>query len=87
MVAVAVLVVAVELAAVVVAVLVAADVALVAADVVAVAFLAAADYSAVAVLSHQLLLFHQVADVALLTRLFHLAFGFQTELLSRFLTR
>ena len=86
MVAVAVHVVAVELAAVVVAVLVAADVALVAADVVAAAFLAAADYSAVAVLS-QLLLFHQVADVDLLTRLFHLAFGFQTELLSRFLTR
>ena len=78
-------VVAVELAAVVVAVLVAADVALVAADVVVAAFLAA-DYSAVAVLS-QLLLFHQVADVDLLTRLFHLAFGFQTELLSRFLTR
>ena len=72
MVAVAVHVVAVELAAVVVAVLVVADVALVA-DVVA-------------VLS-QLLLFHQVADVDLLTRLFHLAFGFQTELLSRFLTR
>jgi hypothetical protein len=70
----AVLVVAVVLAVVVVVVLAAADVALVA-DV------------AEAFLTLRLLLFHQVADADLPTRLFRLAFGFQTAFLSRFLTR
>ena len=74
MVAVAVHVVAVVLAAVVVVVLVAAD---------AVMLVVVAE-AAVSLLQH---LFQQVADVALLTRLFRLAFGFQTALLSRFLTR